>query len=129
MELVLGTWHICKFKETYFLYLKHQAKIPSLLVSASLIWTGKGKPNVSTLCWSVSSRIWEFSGTLCWLLRQDTRHVKYNVTNKVNLIVQFNAIISSFKICTSTVHIIFTFHIFHELRWTQQIGLLPMYGS
>ena len=44
------------------------------------------------------------------------RYVRYNVTNKVNLIVQFIAIISSFKICTSTVHIIFTFHIFHELR-------------
>ena len=44
------------------------------------------------------------------------RYVRYNVTNKVNLIVQFIAIISSFKICTYTVHIIFTFHIFHELR-------------
>ena len=52
------------------------------------------------------------------LLTSEARYqyVKYNVTNKVNLIVQFIAIISSFKICTSSVHIIFTFHILHALR-------------
>ena len=39
-----------------------------------------------------------------------------------------NNIISLFKICVSDVHIVFMFHYFHGSRWTQQIGLLPIYG-
>ena len=38
-------------------------------------------------------------------------------------------IISSYKICISAVHLIILFHSFHGLGWTQQIGLLPIYGS
>ena len=34
-----------------------------------------------------------------------------------------------FQICISAVHIIFMFHSIHGFRWTQQIGLLLVYGS